>query len=266
MNEIVLDLPGRGDKLLGSLIRKINVYIAGAGNASYVGADRTDADGHLEPVETDAGAFGQNESLQKEIDAFGQNESPETNAGEYSELYERETGASDRDELRTNNTHSQSDHMQRASQILDRYGNSILRMAYSYLHNMSDAEDILQDTLIQYIKTKPQLNGDEHEKAWLLRVACNLSKNKIKYNKLRETDELMEELAGCEEEDLSFVWEAVKQLPEKYREVVHLFYQEGYSTGDIANILRRNESTVRSDLNRARKQLKNILKEAYDFE
>ncbi len=170
------------------------------------------------------------------------------------------------DEEGISRTSGNIDHMQRASEILDRYGNSILRTAYSYLHNMSDAEDILQDTLMQYIKTKPELNGEEHEKAWLLRVACNLSKNKIKYNKLRETDELMDELVGREEEDLSFVWEAVKNLPEKYREVIHLFYQEGYSTGDIAGILQRNESTVRSDLNRARKQLKNILKEAYDFE
>ncbi len=62
------------------------------------------------------------------------------------------------------------------------------------------------------------------------------------------------------------MWEAVKKLPEKYREVVHLFYQEGYSTAEAAGILGRKESTVRSDLLRARKQLKIILKEAYDFE
>ena len=69
----------------------------------------------------------------------------------------------------------------RAEALLEKYGNAILRTAYSYLHNMEDAEDILQDTLLQYIKTKPSLNGPEHEKAWLLRVAANLSKNKIKY-------------------------------------------------------------------------------------
>ncbi len=157
-------------------------------------------------------------------------------------------------------------HVTRAAQILDKYGNSILRMAYSYLHNLSDAEDILQDTLIQYIKTRPVLDDEVHEKAWLLKVCANLSRNRIKYNKLRETDELLEEIVGREEEDLQFVWEAVKKLPSKYSEVIHLFYQEGYATKDMATILGRNEATVRSDLNRARKQLKNILKEAYDFE
>lgn len=155
---------------------------------------------------------------------------------------------------------------ERAGIIIDRYGNNILRMAYSYLHNMSDAEDILQDTLIQFIKTDPSFESAEHEKAWLLRVAANLSKNKIQYNKQRETDELAEELTGEEKDDLAFVWDAVKELPSNLREVVHLFYQEGYATREIAEILGRNESTVRSDLKRGRDKLKIILKEAYDFE
>ena len=154
----------------------------------------------------------------------------------------------------------------RAGAVLDLHGDRILRMAYSYLHNMSDAEDILQDTLIQYIKAAPAFESQEHEKAWLLRVAANLSKNKIKYNKIRETDELAEELVAGEQEDLAFVWDAVKLLPDKYREVVHLFYQEGLATKEIAEVLGRNESTVRSDLKRGRDQLKKILKEAYDFE
>ena len=154
----------------------------------------------------------------------------------------------------------------RAGFLMDEYGNSILRTAYMYLHNMTDAEDVLQDTLIQYIRKAPAFENEGHEKAWLLTVAANISKNKIKYNKLRETDELAEELVGEEQQDLAFVWDAVRQLPEKYREVVHLFYQEGYSTAEIADILGRNESTVRSDLKRGRDRLKEILKEAYDFE
>ncbi len=154
----------------------------------------------------------------------------------------------------------------RAGELLDKYGNQILRIAYSYLHNMSDAEDIVQDTLIQYIRKAPVFENANHEKAWLMTVAANLSKNKIDYNNVRKADELSEELVAEKKEDLAFVWDAVKQLPEKYREVIHLFYQEGYSTKDIAGILKRNESTVRSDLNRGRQQLKNILKEAYDFE
>lgn len=153
-----------------------------------------------------------------------------------------------------------------AARLLDQYGNRILRLAYTYLHNMSDAEDILQDALLQFLKKAPSFDSAEHEKAWLLRVAANLSKNRITYNAVRRTDELDETLIAEEREDLSFVWEAVKSLPTQYREAIHLFYYEGYSTRQIAEILNKKEATVRSDLHRGRVKLKELLKGAYDFE
>lgn len=161
---------------------------------------------------------------------------------------------------------SQDDVNEQAGRILDSYGNSVLRLAYSYLHNMADAEDILQETLIRYLRSAPQFESSDHEKAWLLRVAANLSKNRIDYNRVRLSEELNEEIAADEKNDLSFVWEAVKQLPQTQCEVIHLFYQEGYSTAEIAKLLSRRESTVRSDLRRGREKLRGILKEAYDFE
>lgn len=164
------------------------------------------------------------------------------------------------------NDSEQEDVNTQAARILDSYGNSVLRLAYSYLHNMPDAEDILQETLIRYFRSAPQFESDSHEKAWLLRVAANLSKNRIDYNKIRLSEEINEEIAADEKDDLSFVWEAVKQLPQTQSEVIHLFYQEGYSTAEIAKLLSRRESTVRSDLKRGREKLRTILKEAYDFE
>ena len=152
-----------------------------------------------------------------------------------------------------------------AVRLLDTYGNAILRLAYSYLHNLSDAEEILQDTLMQYFRKAPTLESPRHQKAWLLRVAANLSKNRIEYNTLRKTDELEDSLITEHREDLSFVWEAVKALPPKYRETIHLFYHEGCSTAEIADILHMKETTVRSHLQRGRAKLKEILKEAYDF-
>lgn len=160
---------------------------------------------------------------------------------------------------------SREDANRQAARLLDQYGDRILRLAYTYLHNMSDAEDILQDTLLQFLKKAPSFDSAEHEKAWLLRVAANLSKNRIDYERLRASDELNEELVAEDREDLSFVWEAVKSLPAQYREVIHLFYHEGYPTAEIAKILGRKESTVRSDLRRGREKLKTVLKEAYDF-
>lgn len=153
-----------------------------------------------------------------------------------------------------------------AARLMDTYGNGILRFAYTYVHNMEDAEDILQETLIQYMRTAPVFENERHEKAWLFTVAANISKNKIKSNNIRRADELNEELVAEKKEDLSYLWDAVKRLPEDYREVIHLFYEEDLTTAQIAQVLRRRESTVRSQLKRARDKLKEILKESYDFE
>lgn len=155
---------------------------------------------------------------------------------------------------------------QRLEFVLNEYGNSILRVAYSYLHNMSDAEDILQDTVMQYIKKCPDFENNSKEKSWLIKVAVNLSKNKIKYYKIRNCAPLEDNIASPKEKDLAFVWEAVKALPQKYSEVIHLYYHEGYSSNEIAEILLRKESTIRSQLKRGRDLLKSKLKEAYDFE
>ena len=154
----------------------------------------------------------------------------------------------------------------KAAMAFDLYGNAVLRLAYSYLHNMQDAEDILQETVMQLIRTNPPLDAPAHMKAWLLTVAANKSKNLLKYNSYRkhgDTDET--EIAAAMPEDTAYVWHAVQALPEKYREVIHLFYAEDYSTGEIAKILGKREPTVRSLLCRGREKLKEILKEAYDF-
>ncbi len=154
----------------------------------------------------------------------------------------------------------------RLKRYVEDYSTSILRMAYTYLHNIQDSEEVVQDTLVKLIEKAPVFENKNHEKAYILKVASNLSKNRITYNKLRDTDELKEEFTKTGVEDLSFVWDAVRSLPEKYRAVIHLFYHENYSTAEIADILEKKESTVRSYLKRARERLKIILKEEYDFE
>lgn len=146
------------------------------------------------------------------------------------------------------------------------YGNTILRLSYSYLHNLSDAEDILQDTLLSLMKNKPVFSSQEHEKSWLMRVAINLCKNKLKsswFKTVQIPEDLQSESIADEESE---VLEAVYNLPVKYREVVHLFYYEGYSTYEISSLLQKKESTVRSLLHRSRKLLKKSLKGEYDFD
>ena len=150
-------------------------------------------------------------------------------------------------------------------QALKVYGNTILRLSYSYLRNLSDAEDVLQDTLLSLMRNKPVFSSSEHEKAWLMRVAINLCKNKLKSSwfKTVEIPENLQAVSIADEE--SVVMEAVHNLQIKYREVIHLFYYEGYSTIEISSLLQKKESTVRSLLHRSREMLKNTLKGEYDF-
>jgi len=150
--------------------------------------------------------------------------------------------------------------------LIDQYGSSILRLAYSYLQNSSDAEEVLQDTLLTYLEKAPEFESMDHQKRWLLAVARNTALHRADYNKVRETSELNEELASEHREDLSFVWDAVRQLPVPDREVIHLFYAEDMSTQEIAMLLKEKEATIRSRLSRARIKLKAVLQEAYDFD
>ena len=120
--------------------------------------------------------------------------------------------------------------------------------------------------LIRYLEHRPVFAGENHEKAWIFRVAANLSKNKIAYNKIRQADQLEDQLIAQEREDLTFVWDAVKRLPESYWESIHLYYYEGFPTAQIAEILGKKESSVRSDLRRGREKLREVLREEYDFE
>lgn len=154
-----------------------------------------------------------------------------------------------------------------AEEVLKKYGNSILRLAFSYLKSIADAEDILQETLLKYIQKSMEYESEEHEKAWLFRVAANLCKNRLK-SPWRRNDELSEDIPVGDMEnpcEQSEVLTAVMKLPVKYREVIHLFYYEDYSSAEISRILKKPDSTVRTLLARGRGILKEALKEAYDF-
>ena len=85
------------------------------------------------------------------------------------------------------------DERENGARVLEAYGDAILRLAYSYLRSRTDAEDVLQDTLVQYLTGRPEFAGPEHEKAWLMRVAINLCKNQLSAPWKRRWEELDED-------------------------------------------------------------------------
>ena len=155
---------------------------------------------------------------------------------------------------------------QLAERYLDQYGNMMLRFAYTYLKNKEDAEDVVQDALIKAIGAAASFENETHEKSYLLKVVKNCCLDVLRKQRNHLNEELDENVSAEEKEDLSFVREAVGKLPQNEREAIHLYYEEGYSTKEIAKLLGRKETTVRSDMMRGRNHLKAILKEEYDFE
>lgn len=121
--------------------------------------------------------------------------------------------------------------------------------------------------LIKLYEHMDRIQNGEHMKAWLIRVTVNVCKNKLKSFTHRKMDVYEEwiHFPFVDHRDRFEVMLAVTSLPVKYREVVHLFYYEGYQTKEIAQLLKKRESTVRSLLARAREMLKNKLKGEYDF-
>lgn len=139
----------------------------------------------------------------------------------------------------------------------------LYRLAYSYTLNIADAEDILQEVFIQLYKNINSLTDAEHIKKWCIKVTINKCKDFKKSAWKRKVfgfNENEEKNIPSKTES-NEVLDEIFKLPEKYRVILFLYYYEGYKTGEMAKILNKNESTIRSDLSRGREKLKNIFKE-----
>lgn len=138
------------------------------------------------------------------------------------------------------------------------YGDMLYRISLVMLQNVQDAEDAVSDTLIKYMLHRKSFQDEAHCKAWLIRVNINLCKNKLIFRK-RHPQIQLEQLGLHYQEEESRLMGMLMELPQTYREVVLLYYIEGYKIREIAKILRLTESTVKKRLERARKQLKEDL-------
>lgn len=149
--------------------------------------------------------------------------------------------------------------------IMDKYKDNLFSVAFNICRNVADADDVVQDTLIQYHTTKKQFDSEQHIRAWLLRVAINKAKN-INISFFRKASVPIEdyiETLVFETSEGKDLLEAVLRLPEKYRIAIHLFYYEEYSVKEISEILHTSESNVKVRLSRGRKLLKTSLQEAW---
>ena len=139
----------------------------------------------------------------------------------------------------------------------------VYRLAFARTGTKCDADEVFQEVFMRYIKKQPEFENEEHRKAWLIRVTINCS-NKLWNSAWKRKTEFLSGTILFETKDDIDLNDELQQLPKKYREVIHLFYYEDMSLDQISRALNRKNSTVRTQLTRARALLKNMLKEGYD--
>lgn len=149
-------------------------------------------------------------------------------------------------------------------ETVEKYSNMVYRLAFSYTNSRYDADDIYQDVFLKYLQNKKQFENEEHKKAWLIKVTINSCKKLWLSPWKKKTIPLDEEIRFEDKEDIG-LYNEIKKLPKKYRLVIHLFYYEQYSIKDISKVLHQKEPTIRTWLTRARKLLRNQIKEE-DFD
>ncbi len=147
--------------------------------------------------------------------------------------------------------------------LMERYKDNLFAVAFHVCKNAADADDVVQETFIQYHTGTKEFESEEHIKAWLIRAAIHRAVNVTRSWWRRQSvplEEYVQTLPFTSDRDQA-LFQAVMDLPEKYRVVIHLFYYEDYPVREIAGILRLSEGNVKVRLTRARKLLKDKLKE-----
>lgn len=145
----------------------------------------------------------------------------------------------------------------RLSELFTLYGDDVYRFAYSFTHHAADAEDVCQSVFCRLAEGRTELEPGK-EKAWLLACTANACKNRFRFLK-RWASLPLEAAADIPDGNSREVLEAVLSLPEKYRAPMHLYYYEGYSQGEIADILGLRLTAVQTRMQRARAMLKEVL-------
>lgn len=148
-------------------------------------------------------------------------------------------------------------------EIYRRYHASVYRLAYAYCKNREEAEDLTSEVFLKRFAYEKPFENQKHETAWIMRVTVNLAKDLLRSFRYRFSVPLDDADMTFELEEESEVWHAVMNLPAKYRSVIHLYYYEGYSAAEVAQLTDSTETAVQTQLYRARKLLKQALGEEF---
>ncbi|WP_096271094.1 RNA polymerase sigma factor [Paucisalibacillus globulus] len=163
-------------------------------------------------------------------------------------------------------------------ELMDQYGDYLVRTAFLLLKDYQTAEEAVQDTFIIAFEKMKQLDDPEKLKSWLTSIVMNCCRSRMRRWSWKnillhfehDRDEKDESAISPEEELLEMIWNknlshAIHKLDYKYREVITLFYFSEMKINEIALSTGEKENTIKSRLKRARAQLKDILVKGEDF-
>ncbi len=148
--------------------------------------------------------------------------------------------------------------------VLQRNAATVYRIAYLRTGNTHDAEDIMQDVFVRYIKNAPCFDSTEHEKAWFIRTTVNRTKSFFTSAWMRRTVPLEDDITVYDEYDENTLLYEVMKLPKDISTAIHLYYYEDMSVKEICDVMDKSESAVKSLLFRGRKLLKISLTDSTD--
>ena len=144
---------------------------------------------------------------------------------------------------------------------------SLYHVAKSLLRNDEDCADAIQNAILKAYGKLHTLKNEKYFKTWVTRIVINESYAILRANKrLISYEEYMSDEQAAEEEEYSPVFEEITKMKEKYRIPFVLHYVEGYTTTEIAKMLGLSEGAVKTQLFRARNQLKTQLKGVDGYE
>ncbi len=150
--------------------------------------------------------------------------------------------------------------------VIELYADMIYRIALSQVIDKSAADDIFQQAFLLYMEKQVRYVSEEHRKAWLIRTTLNVCKKYWSNSWMKKTTVLDDSIyadnsiyADMDEKEYD-LYSAIIKLPRDYKSVIIMFYFEDMSIREIASILRKRESTIRTQLTRARYIIRDMLK------
>lgn len=156
----------------------------------------------------------------------------------------------------------------RFEKIIERNGKSIYKIAFVYMKNRFDADDVYQEVLLRFLKYRPEFVSNEHEKNWFITVTINVCKSFKssawqRHNVTVDDDSWSQILSDGTDSDLtgqdSAVMDALMMLDDDTRLIMQMYYYEGYSVKEISIITKIKETSVYMRMSRGRKKMRRIL-------